>query len=95
MKRPAVLNQSPEGNQSQPPEPTWFTPPRHDHAISRFPLFENFESDEAFDSGESNDESEQADKSCNQPDEFGFVERGERWFNIHTEEYWESHPFSD
>ncbi|KAG1465757.1 hypothetical protein G6F56_004824 [Rhizopus delemar] len=77
LKRP-VPNRSPNRNQNQPPEPTWFTPPRNNYSISRIPVFETFDSDEVFDSDDNNDESENADKSCDQPDEFGFVKKGER-----------------
>ncbi|KAI9348841.1 hypothetical protein BD770DRAFT_327127 [Pilaira anomala] len=94
LKRP-VITRSPNRNQNQPPEPTWFTPPRHNYSISRIPVFEAFDSDEVFDFDNNNDESENADKLCGQPDEFGFVKKGERWFNVNTGEYWDSNPIVD
>ncbi|KAI8884185.1 hypothetical protein K501DRAFT_182899 [Backusella circina FSU 941] len=94
LKRPAPTR-SPNRNQNQPPEPTWFTPPRNNYSISRIPVFEAFDRDEVFDSDDNNDESENANKLCGQPDEFGFVKKGERWFNVNTEEYWDLNPFVD
>jgi hypothetical protein len=90
-----VPNRSPNRNQNLPPEPTWFTPPRKDYPISRIPVSETFDSDEVFDSDDNDVESEHANKSYDQPDKFGFVKKGEQWFNINTEDYWDSHSFVD
>jgi hypothetical protein len=85
-------HQSPIRNQQQPSSSTWFTPPRKVLSTSRVPANEAFESEETFDS---DDESASQDHFGGQPDKFGFVKRGQRWFNIHTNDYWDSYPGLD
>ncbi|KAG2198380.1 hypothetical protein INT47_009785 [Mucor saturninus] len=47
LKRPTI-SQPENISQAMLPEPTWFTPPQGDTAISRIPKSHGFDSDEVF-----------------------------------------------